>query len=171
MRYDIDPAARIIGMGLLHTAHGLAILKEGPSSLYEGVLQQLGMDHPDADTLAILVCKAKRNGISRAEMREIGWVRLRLIMPHLNTHNSIALTSLAKTLPVGILARILNCHLDTPSIHVLRLRLSPEQWSWVSRALITCGAGQTQNGLAGAEDALVKALAPWAGMMFPERLQ
>lgn len=158
MKYTPDALSKMAGTGILYVAHALSAISQIKPGLHPVVLRQLGMDHPDSDSLTRPVRTAFAHGLSAAELTGIGWPKLRLITAVMTPGNARSLTVLAKTLPVEVLAGVLGVPLQDPVSHVLTLRLDAVRWKVLCERLYAHGASRIRTGIEGAEEALFKAL-------------
>lgn len=99
-------------------------------------------------------------GVDSRRLNRIGWTKLRLVSPHINTRNCERLLRLAEENSTYGLARLMNNdEVDADAkVHAVLLHLSVEQYEVFRDVLVAHGAKTTSGGLSEKEQALTKAL-------------
>ncbi len=158
MTFYIDPFSKLAGMGLLDTARMLTLLEDGAPELYASVLRHLALDYAESEPMIRVVKTCVQHQVGLDDMQAIGWPKLRIITRGMTGANRDSRLTLARTLPLDLLAKALGHPLRPPCKRTLKLRFDEAEWTKVSKALVQYGAERSGTALTGIEQAVLTAL-------------
>ena len=97
-----------------------------------------------------------RLGPNRQRLNQIGWTKLRAILPRLGSAPIEALLDLAESVSAQSLPAALKGHAPPPGAKRIAFVLAPGDEQRLVAALAACGAHETQRGLRRKEAALMR---------------
>lgn len=96
--------------------------------------------------------------VDDARLTAIGWTKLDVLAPHVNSENMEHLLRLAETNPPAVLLRLLAGAESLDGSHTIQFTFSSEEYAIYCRALVEAGATPKGRGHVGKENALVSIL-------------
>jgi hypothetical protein len=156
----LENAEKLKSDDLMDVARHLRQVLERRPDEFLTVAKQLGIAKRKAYYYAEIDRAFTHLKVDSRRLNRIGWTKLRLVSPHINTRNCERLLKLAEQNSTYGLARLMNNdEVDAGSkVHTVLLYLSPEQYEVFRDVLEAHGAKAAGSGLSEKEQALTKAL-------------
>lgn len=94
--------------------------------------------------------------VDDARLTAIGWTKLDVLAPHVNSENMEHLLRLAEANPPAVLLRLLTGAESLDGSHTIQLTFSSEEYAIYCRAIEAAGAKRKGKGYVGKESALIE---------------